>query len=82
MRALEKVFLDVKIILGKDGAIAMQTQPSTIKSEQRNLGALLSDKRQLKVPAYQRNFSWTVSEITDFWDDLQGIIYEDRENYF
>lgn len=60
----------------------MQPQPSTIKSEQRSLGALLSDKRQLKVPAYQRNFSWTASEIIDFWDDLQGVIYEARENYF
>ena len=51
----------------------MQAQTSPIKSEQRNLGALLSDKRQLKVPAYQRNFSWTVSEITDFGDDWQVI---------
>ena len=60
----------------------MQTQASTIKSEQRALGALLSDKRPLRVPAYQRNFSWTISEINDLWDDLRGIIYESHDDYF
>jgi hypothetical protein len=60
----------------------MQQQASSIVSEQRALGALLSDKRPLRVPAYQRNFSWTSSEISDLWDDLQGIMYEGHENYF
>ena len=60
----------------------MQAQASSIKSEQRSMGALLSDKSPLRVPPYQRNFSWTSSEISDLWDDLQGIIFEGHDNYF
>lgn len=60
----------------------MQKQASSIVSEQRTLGQLLSDKRPLRVPAYQRNFSWTSAEITDLWEDSQRIIYEGDENYF
>jgi len=59
-----------------------QIQTSTISSEQRTIGNLLGDKRFLRVPAYQRSFSWTKSEVSDLWDDLQGILYGDEENYF
>ncbi|MDI6763218.1 MAG: DUF262 domain-containing protein [Thermodesulfobacteriota bacterium] len=55
---------------------------SAIKSEERSLGSILSDKRPLRVPAYQRSFSWTKSEITDLWSDLQNIMYEGQEKYF
>jgi len=55
---------------------------SSIKSEERSLGSILSDKHPLRVPAYQRSFSWTKSEITDFWTDLQNIMYENQEKHF
>jgi len=59
-----------------------KTQTSAISSEQRTIGNLLGDKRFLQVPAYQRCFSWTKSEVSDLWDDLQGILYGEEENYF
>ncbi|MFQ5597837.1 MAG: DUF262 domain-containing protein [Nitrospiria bacterium] len=59
-----------------------QEQASTINSEQRTIGNLLGDRRHLRVPAYQRSFSWTKSEVSDLWDDLQGILYGDQDNYF
>lgn len=34
------------------------------------------------VPMYQRNYSWTNDEITDFWNDLNDIINESRSNHF
>jgi hypothetical protein len=57
-------------------------QSSSIKSEERSIGAILGDKRPLRVPAYQRSFSWTKSEIDDFWDDIQSILYDGQEPYF
>ena len=42
-----------------------QRQTSAINSEQRTIGNLLGDKRFLRVPAYQRSFSWTKSEVSD-----------------
>jgi hypothetical protein len=60
----------------------MQAQTASIKSEQRTIGALLSDKRPLRVPPYQRNFSWTSSEINDLWEDLQATIHEGHASYF
>ncbi len=59
-----------------------QGQTSTIKTEQITIGDLLRDKRPLRVPAYQRSFSWTKNEISDLWDDLQGTLYDDESNYF
>lgn len=58
------------------------TQSSSIKSEERALGSVLSDKRPLHVPAYQRSFSWTKVQIDDLWDDIQRIIYDGQDNYF
>jgi uncharacterized protein with ParB-like and HNH nuclease domain len=57
-------------------------QSSSIKSEERALGSVLSDKRPLHVPAYQRSFSWTKVQIDDLWDDIQRIIYDGQDNYF
>ncbi len=59
-----------------------QAPSSAIISEQRTIGNLLGDKRFLRVPAYQRSFSWTKSEVSDLWDDLQGTLYGDEDNYF
>ena len=59
-----------------------QRQTSAINSEQRTIGNLLGDKRFLRVPAYQRSFSWTKSEVSDLWDDLQGILYGEEDHYF
>ena len=60
----------------------MYAHPSSIKSEERSLGSILSDKRLLRVPVYQRSFSWTKSEIADLLDDLQNVISEAHESYF
>jgi uncharacterized protein with ParB-like and HNH nuclease domain len=59
-----------------------KSAPPSITSDQRSIGSILSDKKSLRVPAYQRSFSWTKSEIEDLWDDIQGILYGDDDNYF
>ena len=56
--------------------------PSQIKSDQKSIGSILADKYALKVPAYQRSFSWTKTELTEFWDDIQSVIYDGNDNYF
>jgi len=60
----------------------MTTAQSAIKSEERSLGSILADKRPLRVPTYQRNFSWTKAQINDLWDDIHNILYDSQRNYF
>lgn len=60
----------------------MMTTQSSIKSEEKSLGSILSDKRPLRVPTYQRNFSWTKAQINDLWDDIQSILYDNQDTYF
>lgn len=60
----------------------MTTTQSSIKSEEKSLGSILSDKRPLRVPTYQRNFSWAKAQITDLWDDIQSILYENQDRHF
>jgi hypothetical protein len=60
----------------------MTTTQSSIKSEEKSLGSILSDKRPLRVPTYQRNFSWTKAQITDLWDDIQSILYDNQDSHF
>jgi hypothetical protein len=57
-------------------------QASAIRSDQRSLGSILSDKYFLKVPPYQRSFSWSKSEISELWEDIQSVIYAGNDNYF
>jgi len=58
------------------------SQSSSIKSEERSLGSILADKRSLRVPAYQRSFSWTKAQINDLWEDIQTILYDGLDPYF
>lgn len=55
---------------------------STIRSDQKTLGSILSDKHFLAVPPYQRSFSWTKTELAEFWNDIQSLIIEEAEDYF
>ncbi|MEK7469681.1 MAG: DUF262 domain-containing HNH endonuclease family protein [Planctomycetota bacterium] len=42
--------------------------------EKKTLGDALSDKKfPIRVPDYQRDFSWRAKEVTDFWEDLLGF---------
>lgn len=58
------------------------SQSSSIKSEERTIGSILGDKRPLRVPAYQRSFSWAKAQIDDLWEDIQTILYNGHEPYF
>lgn len=42
-------------------------------------GALFS-KATFEVPQFQRDYSWTLDEVKDFWTDLQSSLV--RESYF
>lgn len=60
----------------------MTATQSSIKSEEKSLGSILLDKRPLRVPTYQRNFSWTKAQINDLWEDIQSILYDSQDSYF
>ena len=41
-------------------------------TEKRTLGVVLSNTTPpLRVPEYQRDFSWEEQQISEFWNDLQ-----------
>lgn len=60
----------------------MSNIQSSIKSEEKTLGSILSDKRHLRVPTYQRYFSWTKVHISDLWEDIQNVLYDNQDSHF
>lgn len=45
------------------------------------IGHILND-RQLKVPIYQRSYSWGPQQLNDFWTDLSGAMSAQEPQYF
>jgi len=45
------------------------------------IGDLLSNSTMYDVPPYQRDFSWTETQIETFWNDIQGL-KEDEGHFF
>jgi hypothetical protein len=53
------------------GLIHMATEIDTFQPEKRTLGQILSSTSPpIRVPDYQRDFSWKDEQVTDFWSDL------------
>ncbi len=46
----------------------------------RQVGDLFGKSERIKVPSYQRRYSWEEEHFTDLWDDLDDI--EHGENHF
>ena len=52
----------------------MAVQIETFQPEKRTLGQILSSTSPpIRVPDYQRDFSWREEQISDFWSDLIGF---------
>ncbi|MBX9719963.1 MAG: DUF262 domain-containing HNH endonuclease family protein [Candidatus Obscuribacterales bacterium] len=60
----------------------MTTKQTEMKSELQSAGTILKTDVRYKVPPHQRNFSWTLDEVKQLWDDLLDAIQEDRPEYF
>lgn len=60
----------------------MTTKKTEMKSELQSAGTILKTDVRYKVPPHQRNFSWTLDEVKQLWDDLLDAIQEDRPEYF
>lgn len=43
---------------------------------------MLFQQNYFSIPLYQRNYSWKKNEILDFWQDLDDLIEERRDNHF
>jgi uncharacterized protein with ParB-like and HNH nuclease domain len=44
--------------------------------------AALLNNRQLKVPIHQRSYAWKSDQVTDYWNDLEGAVRAQQEEYF
>ena len=48
----------------------------------KQLGKSSQSDSRYKVPIHQRDFSWTLEEVMQLWDDITDSIIEDRPEYF
>jgi len=60
----------------------MSAKKAQIDSFLQPIGQLLSADFRHKVPPHQRNFSWTLEEVKQLWDDIVEAIHEDYPKYF
>ena len=54
---------------------------SQLKAESRSASSLFS-KSTFKVPQYQREYSWGIDEVSEFWSDLKLALNDDDGSYF
>jgi uncharacterized protein with ParB-like and HNH nuclease domain len=47
-----------------------------------SINKILSNKKRIEVPFFQRSYSWKKSEQTQFFDDLMRVYDEKIKNYF
>ena len=57
----------------------MELAPVDIKLE--GIGHILRDRR-LRVPQYQRRYSWDTEQVSDFWWDLRAAFAATNPQYF
>ena len=60
----------------------MSMKNTELKSELQSSGMILKTDVRYKVPPHQRNFSWTIDEVKQLWDDFLEAIQEDHPEYF
>ncbi|MCI0565221.1 MAG: DUF262 domain-containing protein, partial [Nitrososphaera sp.] len=60
----------------------MGARQAQIKSDLQTVGEILSAGFRYKVPAHQRDFSWTLEEVEQLWSDILDAIGEDLTEYF
>ena len=57
--------------------------PTTnIISNAKKVGEILGGEARYSVPSFQRNYSWTTSEVQEFWEDIIATIDEGRDEHF
>ena len=49
------------------------------KSDEKNIKNLLDSKKAFVIPRFQREYSWKISEIKDFWFDLLNSCINKKE---
>jgi hypothetical protein len=60
----------------------MSKRGARIHSDLQTVGDMLKTDLRYKVPQYQRNFSWTMDEVEQLWQDINEAINENRPEYF
>lgn len=55
---------------------------STIDSRLMSFGELLAGSSCYSVPPFQRNYSWTETEVEQLWNDITETMDENRSEHF
>jgi uncharacterized protein with ParB-like and HNH nuclease domain len=59
-----------------------ERKPYAINALPKSIGEILSSPKKMRVPPYQRDFSWTTNEIDELWQDAQTVVSEQVDSYF
>jgi len=62
--------------------MSQPTPTAPISAQQRPIGRILAEWAKLRVPTYQRDYSWTAIQINEFWEDIAPILDGSRDSYF
>jgi len=55
---------------------------STIDSRLMSFGELLAGSSYYSVPPFQRDYSWTETEVEQLWNDITETMDENRSEHF
>ena len=55
---------------------------ASIKSDSYSLSQLFLEPNTLRIPKFQRDYSWTKDQIIQFFEDAEKVLDEDIKNYF
>lgn len=64
-----------------EGNFLLSTGQLDIDANLRGIGHVLRDST-LSVPPFQRNYSWTLEEVDEYWYDLRAAISANQPYYF
>ena len=60
----------------------MSTTQAQIESDLQPVGTILKADFHYRVPAHQRNFSWTLEEVAQLWEDINEAMATNQSEYF
>lgn len=58
------------------------TMTSAVSTRISTIGALIREPALLAVPEFQRDYSWTLTEVEQLWDDVELLRTEGRKEHF
>jgi uncharacterized protein with ParB-like and HNH nuclease domain len=76
------IFLIQKKVINCDYLTKNSNMSTYIESEMKPIGTFMSDSTIIRVPPFQRSYSWTDEEVKQLWIDITEAIDSNQPEYF